>query len=368
MKPVTKDELSTQYMPWYVRDYLEDHDILVLSCAAEGARARLVTVQWLKGILPASPDVLRVLTRASTEEWPAIWAQLESHFPLADDAPGRRNPGVHALYLERMAYLQTKRANGAKGGRPKADEKRPDNRKGNRSDNQPDNHSDNRQDSRPDNQADSHSVNHQLNHALNHPGNRSETGSEPQPNQSETVVVGVVDKPLSPPPSGGGSFPAPPQPGGLLSADAQLDGMLHDVPDADARQAIARLLHEQQIPPLRWARWIERCHEWVKGKGTPGNRPMPWPAIALGIAELLDVNPEGQRITPESLVQWAARVQHRIEEPAASWRGTAADNAFDVDTSHDAMRALARREAAAGDPEWQAYCADNGIPFAEEVA
>lgn len=117
MKAISSEELSYQYIPWYVRDYLEDVECDVLSAAAEGCRLRLVLRQWLQGSIPANPAVLRKLTKATEAEWVTVWPEIEHHFPVIEDGAARRNPKFHALRLDREVFLEGKRQLGAKGGK-----------------------------------------------------------------------------------------------------------------------------------------------------------------------------------------------------------------------------------------------------------
>ena len=93
--------------------------ITAMSAAGEGCYWRLKILQWRAITLPADPNCLRRLTKASEKEWKAIWPEIAPLFPLIEDGTGRRNPEQYALYLERVEFLEIKRANGGKGGRPK---------------------------------------------------------------------------------------------------------------------------------------------------------------------------------------------------------------------------------------------------------
>jgi uncharacterized protein YdaU (DUF1376 family) len=69
---------------FYVKDFLSSPNIRTMTLAAEGAYIHLLATAWDSdppGTLPADLDKLRLLARASEEEWKTIWPQIESQFP-----------------------------------------------------------------------------------------------------------------------------------------------------------------------------------------------------------------------------------------------------------------------------------------------
>ncbi len=373
MKAIDRDELSFQYIPWYVRDYLEDLDIMVLSCAAEGCRARLCCIQWLKGALPASPDALRVLTRATAEEWPAVWAQLESHFPLEEGV--RRNPGLHQLRLQREAYIEQQRQRGKLGGRPVRDSStRKEKPPVNQGDKPPVKQSVNPRDSQADNQPLNQGLNQADNQRDNPPVNQA-----PNPlgnqlgNPTETLDVVVGDIPLSPPPSGGGSSPAPREArGSSAQFEAQLDEAVSLLEPGPARDAVRRLLDQERVPGDALHDWVTRIAGWTQGLGTTGMRAISLDAIAEGLSELnlaqLTAGAARQRVTPKVALIFVEDAQRRMQAaPTLSTERNRTARAGRVLTLSDS-KADAVAFAKGGDPEAQAWCRANNVDFTEGVA
>ncbi len=369
MKALDRDELSFQYIPWYVRDYLEDLDIMVLSCAAEGCRARLLCLQWLKGSLPASPDALRALTRATAEEWPQVWAQLESHFPLIDGA--RRNPGLHELRQQRESYIEQQRQRGKLGGRPRrgdepTGEKPPVNPRVkpsvNRGDKPADNQPLNPVVKPPVNQGDKPRDNQPPNHLGNQKG---------KPTETLDVVVG--DIPLSPPPSGGGSSPAPREARASRSEfEAALDEAVTLLEPGPARDAVRRLLDEERVPIAALGDWVAKISGWTQGIGTTGMRAVSPEAIAQGLSDLrlaqLSAGADRKRVTPKVALIFAEDAQRTMQgaSPSAAEIGRTARAGRTLtltDRKADAV-AFARN----GDPEAQAWCRAHDVDYTQEVA
>lgn len=392
MRATTKSDLSFQYFEFYVKAYFDDVDLTVMSLGAEACYFRLCARQWQLAIagklLPLEAIALQRLTKATPAEWRSIWVELEPLFPIAPDGTGRRNPALHEKWEERVRHVLLKRGVGKTGGRlPKDPAARAvaelhraalkQELLANRLVKQMANHDQNQ------------AANHDQNHEQNHKEEQSETTEKPygfaevnhtpnhNPNHNETLEL--VVRTQSPPPSGGGSFPAPPpgegfahapgtahDPGPAAGFAAQLASAVAPIPDDGARAAAARLLTEQRIPPLRWGRWVERFGQWTEGIGTPERRALSWDGIAIGIVELLDVNPEGQRITPESAVKFADTATRRLEEARLP---ASADDVPDAPVDDgDSFLQLAKRQAAAGDPGFQAHCAVHGITYTTGAA
>lgn len=102
--------------------YTDDFVAGTISMSLEqvGAYIRLLCYQWSHGAIPADAGGRARAAGADLAAWPAIWCALEPKFP------GDRNPRLEAVRAERMAFIESRRVNGAKGapfgklgGRPK---------------------------------------------------------------------------------------------------------------------------------------------------------------------------------------------------------------------------------------------------------
>lgn len=74
-------------MDWYPQDYLSDAKTQGLSLEQHGAYMLLLMLEWLDGPLPAEPERLRRMLRASDEEFARVWPVVEGLF--AKDSQGR---------------------------------------------------------------------------------------------------------------------------------------------------------------------------------------------------------------------------------------------------------------------------------------
>lgn len=88
-------------MPWYPRDFRSS--TLLWPLVARGVYRELLDLSWDLGGLPADPDDLREILRASLEEWKRAWPYIEPKFPIAEDGL-RRNPRleIHRKAAQRM--------------------------------------------------------------------------------------------------------------------------------------------------------------------------------------------------------------------------------------------------------------------------
>lgn len=362
MKALTADELSMQYLPVYVRGYRDDPQIAVLSCLADGVFGQLCRAQWIYGTLPGDPSKLVNHTKASPTEWRKVWPEIAPLFPLNDADNSRANPDVAALREDRIAFVESKRIAGRQGGRPRKHRQ-----------------------STPTTEREPHGEAH---------GNHSESTQKPYgladgnhtANHRETLGLGTSTQ--SPPPGGGGSFPPPPplrlhgaaRPELRPSSDASgevIDTLAELPADAAARDAavasieleraravVRRFFREQDIGRRRLESWIVRFSGWTAGEETTGGRKLPWSAIAAGLNQLLDKNPEGQQITPIAALVFVERFADAVAavpgvEKSAARTGIANDAA---------LAAMAIEGARGGDEEAIAYCRAHGIDFQEGAA
>lgn len=66
--------------------------------------------------IPADPKLLQRHVGATDEEWAAAWSVLESKFPPTDEGDGRRNPKMHAIWLEAVERAEKRTKAGRSGG------------------------------------------------------------------------------------------------------------------------------------------------------------------------------------------------------------------------------------------------------------
>jgi uncharacterized protein YdaU (DUF1376 family) len=328
MKAMTKAELSYQYFPFYVAKYLEDLSISALSMAAEACLVRLFARQWMATTLPLDPKVLQRLTKATPAEWRKIWVELEPLFPVTAAGDGRRNTELHALRIEREAYIASRAENGKNGGRP---------RKQQRTDREP-------AYDPPTPHDDSTEKPHGF--AM---GNRTH-------NQTESLELGTRVIPLSPPPIGGGSFPTPPERsyGAIAAPRSGIADAVSIIPHDGARAVVGRLLEEQRARPETWASHVRRIIGWTNGLATSGGRQLSWDAIEHGIGDLLDSNAEGRPITPKVLLIFVEDMAKRLATNTGR---------FSKSSEADVAIAFAR----AGDPDAIEHCRKLGIDYSTEA-
>lgn len=109
---------------FYAHAWLGSIAVETMPAEVEGTYIRLLAKLWISltqgegRLLPADPKHVRLLTKLSESQWRKAWPLLEPHFPLTDDAAGRVNPTLLAVWTEREAFVTKQRANGESGGRP----------------------------------------------------------------------------------------------------------------------------------------------------------------------------------------------------------------------------------------------------------
>jgi uncharacterized protein YdaU (DUF1376 family) len=80
--------------------------------------------QWAMGALPADPEHLRKLVRASRGQWRTAWRYLEPKFPLV--GKGRRNSDVEAERQRALEQIERRRAGAEKTNRMRGTHRGPD--------------------------------------------------------------------------------------------------------------------------------------------------------------------------------------------------------------------------------------------------
>lgn len=70
---------------FYVKDYLTDHDVVLMTLEQQGAYVRLLCHQWLEGSIPADQEILARLLTVSRSRMKVIWAGIGMKFRDAGD-------------------------------------------------------------------------------------------------------------------------------------------------------------------------------------------------------------------------------------------------------------------------------------------
>jgi hypothetical protein len=360
--PAPKRQPAFQFYP---SAWLNSVSVETMPPEVEGTYIRLLSRQWVAGELPESPATLRLLTKLSPAQWKRAWPLLEPHFPIFEQG-GRRNTTLAAVQEERETFKKDASESGRVGA-----EKRWGKRGKKEADPTPEQkHTPPKNDGVP-------------------VGYPMATPSQPQWGSGSSVSVSGTE-PLSPSPSGEGSFPAaaPPlavvasrpehsetllpgetlpeyrqrmrAPTETLSFADQMAALLADVEHEPARAAIGLFLVEQRILPDRLASWVRRIAGWTKGLGTSGMRAVSWEAVVLGIEELLDTNPPGQSIKAQQLLTFVESAHRRLSSPGMPGKRTGPDAERERETEH---RKVLIEYAQQGDSHAIAECDRLGIDY-----
>lgn len=103
---------------WYVRDYMSDEAVALMSYEQQGIYRALLDRQWLEGSIPADPSQLAAILRVPAARFEKLWPRIAVKFsPVAD---GRLANG--RMERERQKAEDYKRAaseNGKKGAAKK---------------------------------------------------------------------------------------------------------------------------------------------------------------------------------------------------------------------------------------------------------
>lgn len=105
--------IALPHMPLFVVDLETDETCRLMDDACFGAYVRCLVRQWIEGSLPAAPETVARLVGSPVKR---VATFLDAKFPVADGR--RRNPKLAALRSEKLAKVETNRANGRHGGRP----------------------------------------------------------------------------------------------------------------------------------------------------------------------------------------------------------------------------------------------------------
>jgi len=103
-------------LPWfkfYVRDFLTDQDVILMSPAERGTYVTLMCYCWLEGSLPAAPAKLARLCNVSSAEFDDLWGTLERHFVVKRDR--LTHPRLDGLRKEALTQRQRQSEGGRRG-------------------------------------------------------------------------------------------------------------------------------------------------------------------------------------------------------------------------------------------------------------
>lgn len=104
---------------FYAKDFLSSPTVRTMSLEAEGAYIHLLATAWDSdpvASLPVDLGCLQMLSRAGISEWPDIWKQIESQFPVRNGL--RFNDKLKKQYEELKSFARKQKRNGRKGGAP----------------------------------------------------------------------------------------------------------------------------------------------------------------------------------------------------------------------------------------------------------
>lgn len=380
---------------FYPSAWFSSLQVTTMSAEEEGTYIRLLGHQWISRTLPVDPKELQRLTKLTPAQWKKAWQKLEQQFPLTADGKGRANLTLESVRDEREAFIESRRVNGAAGGKVAAKKRRA------RIEHHTSIEAAAERESRDETDSTcypSATANEQQNgstcYSVATPSGVANVVASEQLDSSSVSGSGT-DIPPSPPPGGGGASPnppppTPPPPAGAFAhraakagepptsaalpsdAAAAIASETAAIGHAAGRQAVVRFLSEQRVLVDRIANWVRRVEGWTNGLGTSGMRPVAWEAVVQGIEELLDTNPPGQTITPAQLLTFVERAERTRTAPEYSPRGAAASGGSSRQYSA-AERAAADRQvlvdyARQGDEHAIAECARLGIDYARAIA
>lgn len=107
-----KDELP--WMKLYVRDWLAEESVALMTLAAKGAYMDLMCRCWMGGSIPAEPSKLARLLGVTESDFEDLWLELEPHF--VEESDGRLyHPRVREERAESEELYRKRSEAGRKG-------------------------------------------------------------------------------------------------------------------------------------------------------------------------------------------------------------------------------------------------------------
>jgi uncharacterized protein YdaU (DUF1376 family) len=109
---------------WYAADYLADERVLFISLAAEGAYIRLLSYCWREGSIPNNLTQLAAMCKGAD---PKTLKEVMPLFTKQGAPPGRMvHKRLEEERVKQEEYRARQSAKGAKGGRPRKDDEKPE--------------------------------------------------------------------------------------------------------------------------------------------------------------------------------------------------------------------------------------------------
>lgn len=335
---------------FYAAAWLGSVQVETMPPEVEGTYIRLLARQWIAEILPSDPAELRLLTKLTPAQWKKAWPRLEPLFPLTEDQRGRQNETLAAVHQEREEYLaeaaQAGRAGAQKRwGKTAEQEATPtQKKKGGPSKN------------------DRVSIGYPTDTPTpSLPDTPAGTPSTPQwgLDDSGSVSVSVSELPTPAVAVVGSARGAPTHETATTTAtaDTRKAAMLAKFVNPLHREAAEGYVRSAQHPDTV----VAHLEGVMSGLSAPGMRPIE--PNMLGQA-LHDMRVAGVvRLTPNALASFVKGVGrdergHDDQPPAAA----SPDEPLVTGESRMFL-AMAKREAAAGNPEFVAWCTERNVPF-----
>ena len=101
-------------MPVYVREYMTDEHVLLMSLEQEGAYLRLLFHQWLEGTIPDDMPSLARLLRVTPQKMRSMWPRIAPCFVSA--GPSRLvNPTLEQVRTSSDEYRKKAAEDGKRG-------------------------------------------------------------------------------------------------------------------------------------------------------------------------------------------------------------------------------------------------------------
>jgi uncharacterized protein YdaU (DUF1376 family) len=104
---------------WYVRDYMSDEAVALMSYEQQGIYRALLDRQWLEGSIPADPSQLAAILRVPVAKFQKLWPAVAVKFKPTEE--GRlANGRMERERAKAEEYREAKARAGASGGKAKA--------------------------------------------------------------------------------------------------------------------------------------------------------------------------------------------------------------------------------------------------------
>lgn len=100
---------------WYVRDFMADEAVALMSYEQQGIYRALLDRQWLEGSIPGNVDQIAAILKLPAKRFRKLWPAIAGKFTAAAD--GRlRNGRLERERQKQDAYRETQRQKGLRSG------------------------------------------------------------------------------------------------------------------------------------------------------------------------------------------------------------------------------------------------------------